>query len=56
VGPRDGLDAMAWRKNPCPYQESDPGCADRSLVTTLNELSLNIKGANKWIFMKLGKG
>jgi hypothetical protein len=37
-GPQRSLDAMAKRKDSCPYRESNPGCPARSLVTILTEL------------------
>jgi hypothetical protein len=39
VGPRAGLDTMEKRKNPCPCQESNPGCPACSLVAIPTELS-----------------
>jgi hypothetical protein len=38
VGPNAGLDAVAKRKNPNPYRESNPACSACNLVTTLTEL------------------
>jgi hypothetical protein len=35
VGPRAGLDGMIKRKNPCTWQQSNPGGPTRSLVATL---------------------
>jgi len=37
VGPRDGLDVVEMRKNPCPCQESNPSRPARSLVTILTD-------------------
>jgi len=39
VGPREGLDAVAKRKNPFPCREKDPGHPARNLVSILTELS-----------------
>jgi hypothetical protein len=38
VGPRAGLDTVAKGYNPCPCQESNPGCRAPSLVAILTEL------------------
>jgi len=37
VGTRAGLKAVAWRKNPNPYRESNPGCPPRNLDTMQTE-------------------
>jgi len=39
VGLRASLDAVAKRKNPCPFRKSDHGRPARSLATILTELS-----------------
>jgi hypothetical protein len=39
VGPKAGLDAVAKRKVPCPWQESNSGSPDRSLINIPTELS-----------------
>jgi hypothetical protein len=43
MGPRADLDAIAKRKNSCPYQELNPSYSAHSLVTILNELPQIIK-------------
>jgi hypothetical protein len=35
---RSGMEAVAKKKNPCPYRESKPGPPARSLVTILTEI------------------
>jgi hypothetical protein len=39
VGPRSGLEVVAWRRNPCACRESNPGRPTRGLVIILIELS-----------------
>jgi len=41
VGPRACLDVVVKRNNPCPLQESDPGCPGHSLVMILTEVHLH---------------
>jgi hypothetical protein len=38
VGPRANMDAVAKKKGPCPYRESNPGRSACSLVTILSYL------------------
>jgi len=40
VGPTADVDAVARRKDPMPYQELNPGCPARSLVTIQTELNI----------------